>query len=77
MEKIKTAMQLLQAVHSTMDDIEIRGIDNQDKFVGCANAIQTVSQTLGKYLQEAEAMVTLSEGALARELVPKEETDGR
>lgn len=37
-----------------MDTISVSGIENQDKFVGCANAIQTVSQTLGKFLQEAE-----------------------
>ena len=54
MENIKTAKNLLDAVRSTMDTISVVGIENQDKFVGCANAIQTVSQTLGKFLQEAE-----------------------
>lgn len=53
MENIKTAINLLNAVHSTMDTISVAGIENQDKFVGCANAIQTVSQTLEKFLQEA------------------------
>lgn len=54
MENIKTAINLLEAVRATMDTISVSGIENQDKFVGCANAIQTVSQTLGKFLQEAE-----------------------
>ena len=54
MENIKTAANLLDAVRATMDTISVVGIDNQDKFVGCANAIQTVSQTLGKFLDDAE-----------------------
>ena len=54
MENIKTAINLLDAVHSTMDTISVVGVENQDKFVGCANAIQTVSQTLEKFLREAD-----------------------
>lgn len=54
MENIKTAINLLNAVHSTMDTISVVGVENQDKFVGCANAIQTVSQTLEKFLREAD-----------------------
>lgn len=54
MENIKTAINLLNAVHSTMDTISLAGIENQDKFVGCASAIQTVSQTLEKFLREAD-----------------------
>lgn len=54
MENIETAINLLKAVHSTMDTISVVGIKNMDKFVGSANAIQTVSQTLGKFLQEAQ-----------------------
>lgn len=55
MESIISAINLLKAVHSTMDTIDVRGIDNQDKFVGCANAILTVSQTLEKFVQEEAA----------------------
>lgn len=55
MENIKKAINLLEAVRATMDTIFVVGIDNQDKFVGCANVVQTVSQTLGKFLQDAEA----------------------
>lgn len=54
MENIKTAINLLNAVYSTMDSISVVGVDNQDKFVGCASAIQTVSQTLEKFLREAD-----------------------
>ena len=54
MDNIKTAINLLNAVHSTMDTISVMGVENQDKFVGCANAIQTVSQTLEKFLQESK-----------------------
>mgnify|MGYP003292613817 CR=1 FL=1 len=66
MENIKTAINLLNAVHATMDTISVSGIENQDKFVGCANAIQTVSQTLGKFLQEAEHHVEEQEEADGR-----------
>lgn len=54
MESIISAISLLGAVRSTMDSISVVGIENQDKFVGCANAIQIVSQTLEKFVQEEE-----------------------
>lgn len=53
METIKNAIKLLNAVHGTMEKISVIGIDNQDKFVGCANAVQTVSKTLEKYLKDS------------------------
>lgn len=40
------AINILEAVVSTMDTISISGIDNQDKFVGCANAVQSVIKQL-------------------------------
>lgn len=46
MENLKQAINLLSAVVSTMDTIPVVGIDNQDKFVGCANAIKTVIRQL-------------------------------
>ena len=55
MEKFKTAIALLDAVRATMDTISVTGIENQDKFVGCANAVQTVSKMLGQLLPEAES----------------------
>ena len=41
-------ISLLEAVYSTMDSIAIIGVDNQDKFVGCANAIRTVLSRLNE-----------------------------
>lgn len=46
MENLKQAINLLSAVVSTMDTISVTGIDNQDKFVGCANAVQNVIKQL-------------------------------
>ena len=46
MENLKEAINLLSAVVSTMDTISVTGIDNQDKFVGCANAIRSVIRSL-------------------------------
>lgn len=67
---IKDTSNLLRAVRSTMDGIDIRGIENQDKFVGCANAILTSAQTLEKIAQElkAQAPTILEDGATAKEL---------
>lgn len=39
-------ISLLEAVVSTLDTIPVAGIDNQNKFVGCANAIRTVIRQL-------------------------------
>lgn len=39
-------ISLLEAVYSTMDSICVSGIDNQDKFVGCANVIKNVASKL-------------------------------
>ena len=33
-------ISLLEAVYSTMNTISVEGIDNQDKFVGCANVVK-------------------------------------
>lgn len=55
MDNITSAINLLVAVLSTMDEIAVVGVSNQNKFVGCAEAIQTVSQTLGKFLQENDS----------------------
>ena len=46
MENMKQAINLLSAVASTMDTISVVGIDNQDKFVGCANVIKNVANKL-------------------------------
>nr|DAH77069.1 MAG TPA: hypothetical protein [Caudoviricetes sp.] len=39
-------INLLSCVGATMETISIVGIDNQDKFVGCATAIKTVIRKL-------------------------------
>lgn len=38
---MQSTINLLRKVISTMNTISVTGIDNQDKFVGCANALQT------------------------------------
>ena len=60
MENLKQALDLLRAVDATMDTISVTGIDNQDKFVGCAQVVKTVAQSISDYIASAE----------------KEETDG-
>lgn len=39
-------INLLSRIGATMETISIVGIDNQDKFVGCATAIKTVIRKL-------------------------------
>ena len=39
-------INLLEAIVATMDTIPVVGIENQDKFVGCANAIRSVIRSL-------------------------------
>jgi hypothetical protein len=54
MENLKSATNLLKSVMQTMDTISISGLDNQDKFVGCAQAIQRVLEMVGKYISDNE-----------------------
>ena len=51
MENLKNAISLLSAVVSTMDTIPIAGIDNQDRFVGCANAVKTAARKIQAYIE--------------------------
>ena len=46
MENLKQVINLLYSVASTMDTISVVGIDNQDKFVGCANVVKNVANKL-------------------------------
>lgn len=39
-------INLLSRIGATMETISVVGIDNQDKFVGCATAIKTVIRKL-------------------------------
>lgn len=43
---MENLISLLEAVYSTMNTISVEGIDNQDKFVGCANVIKKVASKL-------------------------------
>lgn len=54
MENLKQAINLLSAVASTMDTISVVGIDNQDKFVGCANVVKNVAKKISDYIDSAE-----------------------
>ena len=52
MDNLKQAINLLEAIVSTMDTISVVGIDNQDKFVGCAQAVKTIAQQISDYITE-------------------------
>lgn len=54
MENLKQAINLLSAVVSTMDTISVVGIDNQDKFVGCANVVKNVASKLREMSETKE-----------------------
>lgn len=43
---MENLISLLEAVYSTMNTISVEGIDNQDKFVGCANVVKNVANKL-------------------------------
>lgn len=58
MENLKQVINLLYAVASTMDTISVVGIDNQDKFVGCANVVKNVAKQISDYITSAEEEVT-------------------
>lgn len=54
MEELKNTINLLSAVVSTMDTISVAGIDNQDKFVGCAMSVKTAAKQISDYIDSAE-----------------------
>lgn len=54
-------ISLLEAVVDTMDTIPIVGINAQDKFVGCANAIRSVICSLREARQEEEMAAPVPE----------------
>lgn len=58
MENLKKAMSLLRSVDLTMDTISVVGIDNQDKFVGCAMSVRTAAKQISDYIASAEKEVT-------------------
>lgn len=54
MENLKSATNLLKSVMQTMDTISVSGLDNQDKFVGCAQAIQRAMEIVNKCISDNE-----------------------
>lgn len=66
MDRITKAINLLGAVLATMDQISVVGVENQSKFVGCAEAVENVSQTLTNFLNEAQAKPAGTEAANGR-----------
>ena len=73
---MENLISLLEAVYSTMDSISVSGIDNQDKFVGCANVIKNVANKLREMKKESEAPTVLQESGTAKELVQQEVLNG-
>ena len=63
MDNLKQAINLLCTVEATMDTISVVGIDNQDKFVGCAQAVKTVAKQISDYIASAEACTEKEEDA--------------
>ena len=63
MENLKQAINLLCTVEATMDTISVTGIDNQDKFVGCAMSIRTAAKQISDYIASAEARTEKEEDA--------------
>ena len=53
-------INLLEAIVATMDTISVVGIENQDKFVGCVNAIRSVIRSLR---QEQAGKITADQSA--------------
>ena len=47
-------INLLSRIGATMETISVVGIDNQDKFVGCANATKTVMAKLAEMEQKSK-----------------------
>lgn len=54
MDRITKAINLLDAVLATMDQIAVVGVENQSRFVGCAEAVQNVSQTLMNFVNDRQ-----------------------
>ena len=57
MENLKQAINLLHNVEATMDTISVVGINNQDKFVGCAQAVKVVAHQISDYIASIEKEV--------------------
>lgn len=58
---MKENISLLEAIVSTMDTIPIVGIEAQDKFVGCANAIRSVIRSMEAEQRKEEMAAPIPE----------------
>lgn len=65
MENLKQAINLLCTVEATMDTISVTGIDNQDKFVGCAMSVRTAAKQISDYIASAEKEEDAADGSKA------------
>ena len=65
MENLNKAINLLRTVEATMDTISVVGIDNQDKFVGCAEAVRAAAKQISDYIATAEKEEDASDGRKA------------
>ena len=65
MENLKQTINLLRAVEATMDTISVIGIDNQDKFVGCAMSVRTAAKQISDYIASAEKEEDAADGSKA------------
>lgn len=79
MEQLKQAATLLYAILGDMDKIPVEGLDKQKTFLSCADGIRTAAQVILQYVQteEAKAPTILRESGTAKDLVDKEDVNGR
>lgn len=62
MENLKSATNLLKSVMYTMDTVSVVGLDNQDKFIGCAQAIRRATEMVNKYISDNEKKEEKADG---------------
>ena len=78
MENLKQEVTMLYAVLNDLDEIPVVGLNNQRKFLNCADGIKTAAQVILQYVSEEEANkpTVLQESGTAKDLVKKESVDG-
>ena len=59
---MKESIALISAVLSTMETISVVGIDNQDKFVGCCQALRRVQAKLSKLAEKEDTEEVKTDG---------------
>ncbi len=47
-------IQYLEGIYHTLDEISVKGLDNQSKLVGAANAVVSVIQELRKQAPKSD-----------------------